>query len=256
MKLGIDVDSGERPFSELVEAVLSASQRYPEDYFYIIGDLNRIQSCFARINRYTNVVLVHAPLVISMGEQPLQAIRRKKQSTVNVGINLLKQKQIDAFFSPGNTGATVVAAQISLGLINGVKRPALGTFIPRISNGETLILDVGANPELKEEFLYHNALMGKSFYQSFYLNEQAKIGLLSIGTEVGKGNSIIKKAQHLLKDLDGFVGNIEPYNLIDGSVDIAVTDGFTGNTILKSIETIKKLFTYKLKSFIDYRMIP
>jgi len=250
LKIGIDVESGERPFNELVEGVLQSSLMYPAVFFFIIGNTYKIKSCFPKISNINNIILVDSQEVIGMDESPLLAIKRKKNSTVVTGVNLVKNKTIDAFLSPGNTGATVAASLFGLGLFPGLKRPSLGSFFPRMSVGESFILDVGANPEVREDYMYQNGLLGSVFYKILFNVDVPKIGLLSIGTETGKGNSVVKKAYSLLSAVEGFVGNVEPYNLIDGSVDVVVCDGFTGNTIIKTAESLKKLFSFKFKNFI------
>lgn len=250
MKIGIDVESGERPFNELVEGVLYSSSLYPSVFFFVICDVYKIRSCFPKISNCNNIVLVDSKEVITMDDSPIFAVKKKRKSGLVIGIELLKNRTIDYFFTPGNTGAAVVASQLFLGLFPGLKRPALCSFFPRMSEGETLILDVGANPELKEDYVYHNALLGSILYKAIYSGELPRVGLLSIGTEFGKGNHSVKKAYSMLSGVEGFIGNVEPYNIIDGSVDVVVCDGFTGNTIIKTAESLKKLFSFKFKNFV------
>ena len=250
MKLGIDINSGERPFHELLEGVLFSSKKYKDSLFYVIGNIDKVKEAFPKIESFTNIRLVNAVEVIGMEESPLLAVRRKKNASVCVGMKLLKEKEIDLFFSPGNTGATVVASVLELGLFPGLKKPAMATFLPRLDDdGETLILDVGANPEAKEEYFFQNAQLGNVFYHGLFEKNEVSVGLLNMGTEYGKGSSFIKKVHQLLSNVDGFQGNVEPYNIIDGSVDVIICDGFTGNTVIKVCETFQKLFLTKMGSY-------
>lgn len=251
MKIGIDVDSGERPFYELVEGVLQSSLIYTDSVFFVIGDSSRIRSFFSQISEVDNIVLVDAKDVIGMDESPIIGVKRKKNSTIVTGVNLLKNKTIDILFSPGNTGATVAASVLGLGLYPGLRKPCMGSFFPRMEQGETFILDVGANPEAREDYLYHNSILGTAFYKNIFDVKVPKIGLLSVGTEFGKGSGVIKKAFSYLSGIDGFIGNVEPYNIIDGSVDVVVCDGFTGNTVIKVAESLKKLFSHKFKNYMS-----
>lgn len=250
MKLGIDINSGERPFQELLEGVLFSSVKHKDSLFYVIGNAEKVRESFPDIDSFANVRLVNAVDVIGMDESPLAAVRKKRNSSVCIGTKLLKEKEIDIFFSPGNTGATVVASVLDLGLLPGLKKPAMATFLPRLDdNGETLILDVGANPEAKEEYFYQNAQLGSMFYHGIIDKKDVSVGLLNMGTEYGKGSNFIKKVHQMLSNIDGFQGNVEPYNIIDGSVDVVVCDGFTGNTVIKVCETFQKLLLTKMKTY-------
>lgn len=249
MIIGIDVESGERPYQELVKGALNALQYLPDISIKIIGDSSKILKNFPHLASLNNVSLVNAAEVVLMGERPTNVLKKKKNSTVAVGINLLKEKKIDVFFSPGNTGATVVSSILNLGMIKGIKRPAMATFFPRIGGGETLIIDIGANIDANEKDLYNNALMGEAYYQIVHEKNNPTVGLLNMGIEHEKGSITIKKAFELLrKSLPSFIGNIEGYNVFNGSVDIAVCNGFIGNSILKIAEASKKYFLYALKN--------
>ena len=157
MKLGIDINSGERPFQELLEGVLFSSAKYKDSLFYIIGNADKVRESFPKIDSITNIRLINAVDVIGMDESPLAAVRRKKNSSVCIGVKLLKEKKIDIFFSPGNTGATVVASVLELGLLPGLKKPAMATFLPRQDdNGETLIWMWGQIQKQKKNIFFTN----------------------------------------------------------------------------------------------------
>ncbi len=253
MKIGIDVDSGERPFEELVKGAVEAGKRFPNIFIYLIGNQSKIQPVLDGLGNFNQIAIKNADEVIGMDESPIHALRKKKNSTVAVGCRMIKSGEIDVFFSPGNTGATVATSVIILGLINRIKKPAMVIAMPRGDGQETYIVDIGANPEPNDDTYWQNALLGASYYQviSDSINKP-KIGLLNIGTENIKGSKNLKKAfacmSRIPKTLGTFVGNVEGYNIFDGSVDIVVCDGFTGNTVLKFAEAITGTFVKILKS--------
>ncbi len=253
MRIGIDVDSGERPFQELIQGALESIEKYKDISVYFIGRSDRIKRYFPHLETNNKVFLVDAKEVIYMDESPILALKKKKDATVVVGCRMIKDGALDFFFSPGNTGATVACSVLTLGLINHIKKPSLATFFPRISEGETMLLDIGANPEATEENLYHNSILGLAYYTIIWKKKYPTIGLLNIGAENIKGNKNLKKAFELLRENQYFIGNVEGYNIFNGSVDIVVCDGFTGNSILKFAESIKDYFLAVLKdSFLTH----
>lgn len=247
MRIGIDVESGERPFQEFVKGALKSIQYFSNIHIYIIGNTNNIKKKFKSINNIPNITLVDAKEVITMNEKPIAALKKKKLSTVSIGIKMLKNKEIDVFFSAGNTGATVVSSVLSLGMIDGIKRPAMATFFPRIGGGETLIIDIGANPDANEKDLYNNAVLGKAYYYLIWNKINPTVGLLNMGAESGKGTLEINKVYKTIENIPGFIGNVEGYNVFNGSVDVVVCNGFIGNSILKIAEATRKYFIYTLK---------
>ena len=247
MRIGIDVESGERSFQELIKGSLRSVQYFPDIFIYLIGNSTKIKKAFPEIISISNLSLVQANEIIYMDEKPISALKKKKGSTVAVGIDMLKSNIIDVFFSAGNTGATVVASVLKLGMIHGIKKPSMATFFPRIGGGETLILDIGANPDADEEDLYYNAILGQAYYKLIWDKYNPSVGLLNMGAESGKGSIVIKKAFNYLNKIPAFIGNVEGYDLFNSSVDVVVCDGFIGNSILKSAEAMKKYFIFILK---------
>jgi phosphate acyltransferase len=247
LKIGIDVDSGERSFEELVRGALKSTQFIPDTSVYLIGKSDRIINSFPAIDSIPNVYLVDASDVIYMDESPIVSLKKKKDATVLVGTKMLKNNIIDIFFSAGNTGATVAASVLTLGMIKGIKKPSMAAFFPRIGGSETLILDIGANPEIDEEYLFQNAVLGQAYYKVVHNKPEPSIGLLNMGAEFGKGSASLKKAFNYLSKIPAFIGNVEGYNVLNGSVDVVVCDGFTGNSILKFAEAMKEFFTSTLK---------
>ncbi|MDR0291977.1 MAG: phosphate acyltransferase PlsX [Elusimicrobium sp.] len=189
--------------------------------------------------------VVHAPEIVDMDADPAKECRSKKGASVVVAAQLVKEGKADAFISAGNSGATMVAALMKIGRIEGVLRPAIGAPLPHINGGLTLLLDAGANTECKPQHLMQFAVMGSIYASKIYGVKKPKVGLLSIGEEEGKGNDLVKKTYPHLKNLGiNFIGNIEGRDIPAGTADVAVTDGFTGNIALKLAEGLAKgLFT-------------
>ena len=187
---------------------------------------------------------------IDMHEEPANAVRTKKDSTLVVSAELVRDGKASAMISAGNTGATMASALLRMGRIKGVKRPAIATPIPVPGSTPTVMLDAGANAEVEAEWLTQFALMGSVYANARFGIAQPKVGLLSIGEEPGKGDSLRKEAYELLSDAShiNFIGNVEGRDIMTDAVDVVVTDGFTGNVALKSLEgalktVVKSLFT-------------
>ncbi len=183
--------------------------------------------------------------VISMSEHPANAVKAKKDSSIVVGCNLVKSGEADGFFSAGSTGACLAAATLNIGRIKGVKRPALGVVIPAYQR-PCLLMDVGANADCKPEYLRQFAIMGSIYMKQTHGIRSPRIGLLNIGEEETKGSLLAQEAYRLLSEgVSGFAGNCEGKGLLQGDFDVVVTDGFSGNICLKTIEgTAKMLFSY------------
>ena len=195
--------------------------------------------------------IVHAPDVAGMDESPVDAVRKKKDCSINVAMRLVKEGRADAFVSAGNSGAVATSAILNLGRIPGVKRPAIATVLPTIDPDRPIcILDAGANMDCHPEWLVQFALMGDAYSKAVLKRTTPAIGLLSIGTEDCKGNEMTKETFPLLKELPdvNFVGNIEGKDLYKGHIDVAVCDGFVGNVVLKATESIAKAIGSRLKA--------
>ncbi len=183
--------------------------------------------------------------VIEMGEHPANAVRSKKDSSIVVGCRLVKEGKAHGFFSAGSTGACLAAGTLVMGRIKGVKRPALGQIIPSYAN-PTLLMDVGANADCKPEYLVQFAQMGAIYMEKIMGVENPRVGLLNIGEEETKGDVFAQETYELMRaQVPQFAGNCEGGNLLAGDFDVVVTDGFTGNVTLKTLEgTAKVLFKY------------
>ncbi|HFC11831.1 MAG TPA: phosphate acyltransferase PlsX, partial [Anaerolineae bacterium] len=194
------------------------------------------------------IEIVHAPQTIGMDEKPALAARQKKQSSLHIGLSLVKDGKADAFISAGNTGATLAIATLqTLKRIRGIKRPALATRYP--TAGNPLLLDVGANVDVKPAYLQQFGLMGSLYMQRVAGIANPRVCIISNGAEAGKGNQLVRDSAELLAQLPiNFIGGLEPDRFFAGGADVAVTDGFTGNIMLKATEGIVKALLTRLKS--------
>lgn len=200
------------------------------------------------------ITIHNATQTVDMGESPVQAVRKKKDSSVGVCIELLKKKEVDAVVTAGNTGAAVAAAQLNLGLLPGIKRPGIIVGIPTLQ-GISFAIDVGANINPTPEQLYQYALMGNIYAKTLLKKRQPAIGLLNIGEEESKGTDVAKETYKLLRESNfNFIGNIEGRDFFTGRADVIICDGFVGNIVLKVTEglfaniigLIKKEMTHNL----------
>ena len=237
--------SDDRPFPE-VEAAVTASKDLGINVI-LVGDEVQLTSELKKLNQdLEGVRVVHAPEWLEMSDH-IQEARAKKQNTMAVGMQLVKDGEAQAFVTAGNTGMAMYFGSKIFGLIPGLIRPSLCATLP-VKGGRSVLLDVGANAECRPEFLVQFAQMGAVFARLMLGVTEPRIGLIANGEEEGKGNELVKATHPLLKEqVPGFVGNIEGKELFGGSVDVAVTDGFTGNVMLKSIEAVAKLIMSTLK---------
>src|SRR3954454_16338380 len=192
--------------------------------------------------------LIVASEVIEMHDDPAQAVRRKKDSTLVRAAEAVRDGKASAMVSAGNTGATMASALLRMGRIKGVNRPAIATAIPVPGSTPTVLLDAGANAEVQAEWLVQFAQMGSAFATARYGTAQPRVGLLSIGEEDSKGTTLVKETNALLRDTSGihFIGNVEGRDLMSEEVDVVVTDGFTGNVTLKTAEGVLRFIQRRL----------
>lgn len=188
--------------------------------------------------------VVHASEVISMGDSPTRAIAQKPDSSISVGFKQLKSNSIDVFISAGNTGAVLVGALYSVKAIEGVIRPAISTFVPKINGSVGMLLDVGINPDCRPDVLLQFAILGSLYLKYVRGIENPTVGLLNIGSEPEKGNLVTQAAYPLFESSGRirFLGNIEGYEIMTGGADVIACDGFIGNVLLKTIESFYQIF--------------
>ena len=248
MKIAVDAAGGDYAPHEVVKGALKAVQEYGVEII-LVGRKNVINKLAEKSLSKTGITVVDAKQVIDFDEHPMKAIQSKPDSSIVVGINLLKSGDAAAFVSAGNTGAVVVASLLTLGKANGVSRPAIGCFLDNISAVPALLVDAGANSDCRPEHLLEFARMG-SLYSKYLLKiSSPRVGLLSNGIEEGKGNRLVQETYQLLKDAKdlNFIGNIEGHNIVKRTADVIVTDGFTGNIVLKTIEGFNDNFLTSVK---------
>lgn len=238
MKILIDGMGGDYAPEEIVKGAIRAASEISETVA-IIGPEDVINEQL-KANRWKgdNIEVVDATEVITNEEHPAMAVRKKKDSTIVKGMNMIKSGEADIFISGGSTGALLAGGLVTLGRIKGIKRPAIAAWFPRAGReGVTLLLDCGASVEAKPEYIYQYGIMGSIFVKGITGNEEPVIRLLNVGAEEGKGDDLHKTAFNMLKESGlNFQGNIEARDVIFGETDVVVTDGFSGNIYLKSSE--------------------
>jgi phosphate acyltransferase len=248
MRIAVDAAGGDYAPHEVVKGAIKAAEEYGIE-IVLVGRKNIIRALAEKSLEKTGVTIVDAKEVIDFNEHPIRALQNKPDSSIVVGINLIKSGEADAFVSAGNTGAVFGGSLLTLGKIQGITRPAIGCFLDTLSSGPALLVDAGANADCRPEHLLEFARIG-SLYSHFLLNiESPKVGLLSNGAEEGKGNKLVQEAYELLKNAKdiNFTGNLEGHDIARRSHDIIVTDGFTGNIVLKTIEGFNDRFLSSVK---------
>lgn len=252
MKIAVDAMGGDYAPEQIVRGVVMAAREYDCE-IYLVGNENKINELLKKEKdrKSLRIVVVDASEVIEMTEHPADAVRKKKDSSVVVATRLVKDGICDAVISAGSTGAAVAAAQMILGRLRGVKRPAIATPIPT-KKGVTLLLDSGANVDSKPQHLLQAALMGSIYADKVYGIGEPRVGLLNIGEEETKGNEQALQTYPLLRQMTSinFVGNAEGRDVTSGDFDVVVCDGFVGNVVLKFAEGLAKTIMQIIKNAI------
>jgi phosphate acyltransferase len=233
---------GDHGPSVTIPASINALSKYDQLHIILVGDKELIQTELQK-NKYTNTRLSiqHASEVVEMDESPQSALKNKKDSSMRVAINLIKEEKAQSCVSAGNTGALMATARYVLKMLPGIDRPAIASSLPS-QKGTTYMLDLGANTDCTAENLLQFAVMGAMLVSSVTGNPKPSIGLLNIGSEDIKGNEVVKQAGELLRRSHlNFYGNVEGNDIFKGTTDVVVCDGFVGNVALKSAEGIAQL---------------
>lgn len=249
MKIAVDAMGGDFAPEEIVKGVELARDNDSSIEFVLYGQTDQINQF---LKNKQNISVIQADEVIAMEDEPVKAVRQKKNSSLVMAAQAVKDQEADAFFSAGNTGAVLAAGLFVIGRIKGIDRPGLTTTLPVINtdNGQFVMLDVGANADTKPANMYQYALMGKFYAENVMHINNPRVGLLNNGTEADKGDMNHRKVHDLLAenaDLN-FIGNVESRDLLNGAADVVVTDGFTGNAVLKGIEGTALAMMKLLKS--------
>ncbi|HHV65228.1 MAG TPA: phosphate acyltransferase PlsX [Peptococcaceae bacterium] len=235
MRIAVDAMGGDYAPGEIVKGALRAAETYPNLHIVLVGQGGKIKEHLPN-GLKTNMEIYEAQEVIGMDEQPAAAIKKKKDASIVVATRLVKEGYADALVSAGSTGAQMAAALLVLGRIKGISRPAICTVLPTLQAGK-LMLDVGANPDAKPEYLLQYGMMGSVYAEMVLGISEPRVALLNIGSEEGKGNELTQKAYDLFKASSlNFIGNIEGRDIPYGAADVIVCDAFVGNIVLKTIE--------------------
>jgi len=251
-RIAVDAMGGDLGPSEVVAAVKLALAQNPHlNPITLVGDeaLLRPITQHYGLSRSERLSILHASEVITMDDKPLVALKKKKDSSMTRAIELVKAGEANVVVSCGNTGALMACGTLRLRTMEGVARPALAAVVPR-EGGHFVLIDAGANPESKPEHLVHNAILGNHYCRVMLGISSPRVGLMSIGTEDGKGNALITETNELLKRIGGIIryaGPIEGFQVFAEHVDVVVCDGFVGNIMLKSWESLAKFISGMLR---------
>ena len=251
MRIALDAMGGDRGSELLIDGALSAIDNRPDLEVVLLGPEDLLKEQVARRagsgNGIDRLSIVHASQTVSMHESPVDAMRKKKDSTIMVGFDLVKNGKADAMVSAGNSGATMAAAIRKLGRLQGVSRPGIASLFPTLKE-PVMLMDIGANVDCRPQHLFQFAIMASSCSGLLLKNDRPRIGLLSIGEESGKGNALVKETHDLLKASTlNFIGNVEGRDVYRGDVDVIVCDGFVGNISLKISEGLAEAAMEMLK---------
>jgi len=244
-KIGVDISGGDFAPSQILKGALRAQKELHEN-IVLIGRKREIEKELSVHHRSADeFTIIDAPEKIIMEDSPVNAVRKKKKSSIVIGTRLLKEKQIDAFVSCGNTGAVVCASTLGLGLIEGAERPGIALTLPT-KKGLSLIIDVGANIDCKPSHLFQYGIMASVYSRLVFNKKNPTIGILNIGEEASKGSDLLKKTHKLFSVSSlNFMGNLEAREILSGKCDCIVCDGFVGNIALKvvegSVETMSRI---------------
>ncbi|MBR4653037.1 MAG: phosphate acyltransferase PlsX [Kiritimatiellae bacterium] len=256
-RIALDAMGGDNAPGEIVRGGVDAAESLADVKVLLVGVESLIEAELAKYPKAVEVAkkagrleVVHAPDVAEMDESPVTAVRRKKDCSINVAMRLVKEGKADAFVSAGNSGAVATSAILNLGRIPGVLRPAIATVLPtRRPIRPLLLLDAGANMDCHADWLVQFAIMGSAYSKAVLKRTKPLVGLLSIGTEDCKGNELSKETFPLLKEVKAidFRGNVEGHDIFQGQTDVVVCDGFVGNVVLKTSESLAHAVGYFLK---------
>ena len=253
MKVALDAMGGDHAPAVNIGGAIDALRCYPRlEHLYLVGDESvlAVECAKQGLNlKDRRVSIVHAPETIGMAESGAKTVRRKKQSSINIAMEMVKDGRAQAFVSAGTTGAAVASATLKLRTLPGVDRAGIATAIPN-EHGLCHILDAGANPEAKPEHLVAYAIMGTAFSRNVLGVKHPRVGLMSNGEEDEKGTTFTKETFKLLKQTPGinFVGNVEGRDLFETELDVVLCDGFVGNIMLKTVEATAKAVSKWLKA--------
>lgn len=239
-----------------VHAALAAVKSDPSIEIILVGKTDIITSYLPDRKPPTNITIVHASDVVSMSDEPSSIVKSRKDSSLYLGVDLMRDGKADAFVSAGNTGGVMATATMLCGRLRGVSRPTIGSFFPTERGEPTLVVDVGANVDSKAKFLRDYAVMGSVYSQMILGRPNPTVGLLNVGEESSKGTEVVREAYELLSKAPiNFVGNVEGRDILKGTVDVVVCDGFEGNIVLKFAESVIGFLKSRFKTYADKSVV-
>ena len=259
MNIVLDAMGGDNSPEAIVKGAVEACELDDGFEITLVGKEDLVNKELNKYNDYPadRIKIKNATEVIKMNDSPAKALRRKKDSSLNIGSNLIKENKGDAFISAGNTGAVMAAGLFNIGRLSGIKRPSISTVLPA-KDGQTLLMDAGANTDSKPENLLQFAVMGGIYSKKILDIVNPKVGLLSIGEEKKKGNKLVKDTYQLLENDNriNFIGNVEGRDIFKNNCDVVICDGFVGNVVLKTTEGVasfvfdilKETFTQNIRA--------
>lgn len=252
-RIAVDAMGGDFAPRNIVIGAVTALKDAPDIELFLVGNVELIKKELAENNlSLDDNNIIDAPEVIDMSDSPTASLKAKPNSSIVVGAKMVREGKADAFVSAGNTGAMMAASTLLTGRIKGVSRPTIGASFPTATGAVCNVFDVGASVDSKPQHLFEYALMGSIFVSEMQNKKNPSVGLLSVGEEEEKGNELVKSTFKLLKESNlNFVGNVEGRDILNGSVDIVVCDGYVGNIILKFAESVIGLLKGKFRNFAD-----
>ena len=250
IKIAVDAMGGDGSPKKIIDGIILNNKSNKNVFYKIFGDQNQISELIKNKVDSKFYEIIHTDKAIKSTDSPLEGAKRGKETSMWLAIQSVKEKKADIIISAGNTGALLVVAKLNLKMIENIDKPALSAFWPN-KKGMSVVLDLGANIECSSKNLMDFSIMGASLYTSLYPDEKPNVALLNIGSEELKGNETIKETYQILNDKNSvnynFAGYIEGNHLMDGDVNVIVSDGFTGNVALKTAEGTANFITNELK---------
>lgn len=265
MKIAVDAMGGDNAPFEVIKGVSIAAPLNDKVEIVLIGDTEKINECFLQLNKSVpqNVTIVHTDVSVTMDDDPMVIMKEKNNSSMAIGLKMLKENEVDAFISAGSTGALHTGSTLIVRKIKGIRRSAIASILP--FKTPILLLDSGANPTVTEDILNQWAIVGSAYVNEILGVENPRVGLLNNGTEEHKGTPVAQAAYQLMSKNEhiNFIGNVESKEIPNSPCDVLITDGFTGNITLKLAEgmggfifsTLKTIFKTNLKTKLSYLLV-
>ncbi len=250
VKIAVDAMGGDNSPKKIIEGIIHNHKKNKDIFFKIFGEKNKIETIIDKKINKNSYEIIHTENIVLSSDSPLEAAKKGKNTSMWLAIESVKKKDADIVISAGNTGALLVIAKLNLNMIENIDKPALSALWPN-KNGMSVVLDLGANIECSSKNLFDFSIMGASLYTSLYPNEKPNIGLLNIGSEELKGSETIKETFQILNEKKSnnynFAGYIEGNQIMDGDINVIISDGFTGNIALKTAEGTANFIVQELK---------